>query len=194
MNLYPSSTTKSYFKPYTLSMAHSIAYSSAAPAKLHYTALPSSFNFWYQFSNLTGSAWYKPVSQAKYQSAICASLCLMVPKLVMGCLNCSRFCILNGSIAGLSCSHPMPLHKVSNGQYSKYWTLYGVLCRFRQYVFYGTLASWKYNWTVEDPLIPIFFSSCPWVNPSVPLSTMKPVNLSPSTLAKRYIHLRNHHW
>ena len=35
----------------------------------------------------------------------------------------------------------------------------------------GTLQSVKYNGTVEDPSIPIFFSSFPISNPGVPFST-----------------------
>jgi hypothetical protein len=48
----------------------------------------------------------------------------------------------------------------------------------------GMRASSKVSGQVELPRMPILCSSAPMVNPGVSRSTMKALNLSPSTLAK----------
>ena len=49
----------------------------------------------------------------------------------------------------------------------------------------GTFTSSRMMGQVDEPLMPIFFSSGPIVTPSLLRSTMKPVKSSPSILAKR---------
>ena len=51
----------------------------------------------------------------------------------------------------------------------------------------GTSTSSKVMAQVEEPLMPIFFSSAPMVTPGAVRSTMKPVKCSPSIFAKRMI-------
>ena len=116
--------------------------------------------------------------------AISASLCLMAPKLEIGCLNCSL--VFAYSTVPLSDLRAPPMAAAQSFSRPMFRILNAIRCPFPtspSRFSTGTLQSWKYNCTVEEPLIPIFFSSGPWVNPSVPRSTMNPVNLSPSTLA-----------
>ena len=47
----------------------------------------------------------------------------------------------------------------------------------------GITASARINGRVELPLMPVFFSSAPRLTPGEPLSMMKAVKCSPSTLA-----------
>ena len=48
----------------------------------------------------------------------------------------------------------------------------------------GTIALVNFKGVVDDPFIPIFFSSAPTSNPSVSRSIINPENLSPSTCAR----------
>ena len=108
----------------------------------------------------------------------------MAPNFTMGNLNCSlviAYCtvVVNALLAPPNVAAPnfnLPIFKILN---AITWPLPISPNTFST----GTLQSWKYNCTVLEPLIPILCSSGPCVNPSMPLSTMKAVNCSPSIFA-----------
>ncbi len=161
-----------------------MAYSSAAPSNASLKGFPAASNSC-SLSSTHLAVRYNADSPTNTLIAISASLCLIAPKLEMGCLNCSL--VLAYSTVPLNERLAPPIAAAHNFKRPMLRILKAILCplptspnKFST----GTLQSWKYNCTVEEPLMPILCSSGPCVNPSVPLSTIKPVNLSPSTFAK----------
>ena len=108
----------------------------------------------------------------------------MAPKLAMAVLNCSL--VMAYSILLLSDIFAPPIAAAQSFKRPIFKILNAMICplptspnKFST----GTLQSWKYNCTVDEPLIPILCSSGPCVNPSMPRSTINVENLSPSTFA-----------
>ena len=85
----PSSTTKSSTSlPSTFNIAHSIAYSSAAPSNDSLNGLPAAASS-VSLSSIHLAVLYRALSETHIRTAISASLCLIAPKLAIAVLNCS---------------------------------------------------------------------------------------------------------
>ena len=89
------------------------------------------------------------------------------------------------AVSALPCAPPR--HKAPNLYRPIFSTLKAIKCPFPispNKFSTGTATFSKNICLVEEPLIPIFSSSSPKVNPGVFLSTINPVNFSPPIFAK----------
>ena len=126
-------------------MAHSIAYSSAAPSNASLNGLPAVSSSC-SFLSIQFAVRYKALSPTKILIAISASLCLIAPKFAIGCLNCSLvFAYCTESVAAL---FEPPNAAAANFKRPIFKILKAILCPLPispNTFSTGTLQSWKYN-------------------------------------------------